>query len=790
MPAVAPPTTTAVQLWSDWSDWSDWSACADGADLRHLDRSVCPDRSSETADRSHRPSRSRPPWTDRRDRRVANLVAIQRAPSARWTLAVIVATARPTSAANIASAMTTMTGLTPEPGAAEQALGIAEHASWITQNRDSAGITSYSVTPAGHRLITDLLELHAVGPTTPADFSGQDQTHPATFGRDNQRLTVRQQRVAVLVAVGLTSRQAAVALGCRPRTIDNHVAKILTTLGLARRQELARTVAADPFLATLVHLEPASKPALDERSLFPIRPEPARPAPANTTTAEVDHPSQAPARPSTQAAEAGHGITTRPDHRSVTPKDRRSPRPPHRRVACAKVHRAATTSIPAPRWTSGEPPMTASPDTGALNPTHAAAGTAHLWRAWLDPAHRSRRPPGSAVTAPVTAGQPPVPTSTLERNKSMDGGARDPPAWPRLPAELPTSRRKSPPPCPIVRATRRALPASKEQLWHPTEPPRATANCPGRPRRGVGHHHRQAGRAPPRRHQQYHGRPPWRRPNFSNVCSPRRDATRTRRRDPCRHVHHRRQLHCGGPAVRPPIPMLPQHCRRHVDAWPGPAQRAPAYLLTSRRARPHQFWRRPSPPTSPPWAEPISSTSPTRADEAHGCVGRPRGNARPHSSHSGRYSMSRSGSIYVGLATSRADRLRPELSLPELSSFGISSSAPMTVVAGAAAVMLALGVPGTPLIFLAVSAVAAPVGGGLRRALSRHVQSAGAQAAFIARGLGRTAGVAAQGVALVAYGGDLRVPVRPVRRGRRAGGHPLDGIRRAVVGVGLAGAPP
>jgi amino acid transporter len=90
------------------------------------------------------------------------------------------------------------------------------------------------------------------------------------------------------------------------------------------------------------------------------------------------------------------------------------------------------------------------------------------------------------------------------------------------------------------------------------------------------------------------------------------------------------------------------------------------------------------------------------------------------------------------------------LSVAELSSFGVSSSAPMTVAAGAAVAMFALGVPGIPLYFLAVCVVAGIWVIGYA-ALSRHVQSAGAQAAFIMRGLGRTAGVVAQGVALVAY---------------------------------------
>jgi amino acid transporter len=151
-------------------------------------------------------------------------------------------------------------------------------------------------------------------------------------------------------------------------------------------------------------------------------------------------------------------------------------------------------------------------------------------------------------------------------------------------------------------------------------------------------------------------------------------------------------------------------------------------------------------------------------------------------------------SKYRQLAASGPDGLARELSLSELSSFGVSSSAPMTVVAGAAAAIFALGVPGTPLLFLAVGAVAALWAVGYA-ALSQHVVSAGAQAAFIARGLGRAAGVGAQGVALVAYGaiyvclyGLLGVVAAPVvqRWTGYAGAWWLWALAGAV-GVGLLG---
>jgi amino acid transporter len=102
------------------------------------------------------------------------------------------------------------------------------------------------------------------------------------------------------------------------------------------------------------------------------------------------------------------------------------------------------------------------------------------------------------------------------------------------------------------------------------------------------------------------------------------------------------------------------------------------------------------------------------------------------------------------LARSGPQGLARDLSTPELSSFGVSSSAPMTVQAGAFAGVFGLGVVGVPLWVVAVCAVLALWVVGYA-AMSQHVQSAGAQSTFIARGIGRRAGVSAYGLALVAY---------------------------------------
>ncbi|MFJ9909545.1 LuxR C-terminal-related transcriptional regulator [Streptomyces sp. NPDC101152] len=52
-------------------------------------------------------------------------------------------------------------------------------------------------------------------------------------------LTGREQQVAALVAQGMTSRRIAAELVLAPRTVDNHVDRILTKLGFSSRIQLA-----------------------------------------------------------------------------------------------------------------------------------------------------------------------------------------------------------------------------------------------------------------------------------------------------------------------------------------------------------------------------------------------------------------------------------------------------------------------------------------------------------------------------------------------------------------------
>jgi non-specific serine/threonine protein kinase len=53
------------------------------------------------------------------------------------------------------------------------------------------------------------------------------------------KLTRREQEVAVLVAGGLTNRQISTELGISERTVGNHVARILRKLGLRSRAQIA-----------------------------------------------------------------------------------------------------------------------------------------------------------------------------------------------------------------------------------------------------------------------------------------------------------------------------------------------------------------------------------------------------------------------------------------------------------------------------------------------------------------------------------------------------------------------
>ncbi|MCW2899563.1 MAG: amino acid permease [Streptosporangiaceae bacterium] len=94
-----------------------------------------------------------------------------------------------------------------------------------------------------------------------------------------------------------------------------------------------------------------------------------------------------------------------------------------------------------------------------------------------------------------------------------------------------------------------------------------------------------------------------------------------------------------------------------------------------------------------------------------------------------------------------ADRL----GVPAVVYFVLSAAAPLTVVAGVITTGYAVtGITGLPIAFLAVGAVLALFAVGYVT-MARHMVNAGAFYAFVARGLGRPAGVGAAWVALIAY---------------------------------------
>jgi DNA-binding CsgD family transcriptional regulator len=59
-------------------------------------------------------------------------------------------------------------------------------------------------------------------------------------------LTAREREVAQLIAQGLTNKAIAESLILSPRTIDGHLERIFSKLGLSSRAQLAAWVAGHP----------------------------------------------------------------------------------------------------------------------------------------------------------------------------------------------------------------------------------------------------------------------------------------------------------------------------------------------------------------------------------------------------------------------------------------------------------------------------------------------------------------------------------------------------------------
>ena len=76
------------------------------------------------------------------------------------------------------------------------------------------------------------------------------RARPSATPPRSSSLTPQEYRVAIAVANGATSREAAASLFLSPRTVEYHLAKIYRKLGLRSRSDLVRRVAADPEFAT------------------------------------------------------------------------------------------------------------------------------------------------------------------------------------------------------------------------------------------------------------------------------------------------------------------------------------------------------------------------------------------------------------------------------------------------------------------------------------------------------------------------------------------------------------
>ncbi len=94
---------------------------------------------------------------------------------------------------------------------------------------------------------------------------------------------------------------------------------------------------------------------------------------------------------------------------------------------------------------------------------------------------------------------------------------------------------------------------------------------------------------------------------------------------------------------------------------------------------------------------------------------------------------------------------RDRLGVPAVLSFVLAGVAPLTVAAGVIPTAYrTTGLTGIPAAFLAVAVVLALFAAGYV-AMTRHITNSGAPDAFISRGIGRAAGVAAALVALLSY---------------------------------------
>ncbi|WP_211228519.1 APC family permease [Glycomyces tenuis] len=98
-----------------------------------------------------------------------------------------------------------------------------------------------------------------------------------------------------------------------------------------------------------------------------------------------------------------------------------------------------------------------------------------------------------------------------------------------------------------------------------------------------------------------------------------------------------------------------------------------------------------------------------------------------------------------------ASLAKGRLGTSRLLHFSLTAATPLTVIAGGVVVMYAIaGQSGIPIAYITIAAILAVFAVGYT-AMARHITNAGAMYAFVARGLGRPAGVGAAWVAACSY---------------------------------------
>jgi DNA-binding CsgD family transcriptional regulator len=60
-------------------------------------------------------------------------------------------------------------------------------------------------------------------------------------------LTGQEMQIVVAVGAGLTNREVAAQLFISPRTVDHHLRRVFSKLGISSRADLIRLAAADRF---------------------------------------------------------------------------------------------------------------------------------------------------------------------------------------------------------------------------------------------------------------------------------------------------------------------------------------------------------------------------------------------------------------------------------------------------------------------------------------------------------------------------------------------------------------